>query len=83
MCAAGYIYAIAGKKETGPLATVDRFDLDQEKWSYVSDLESTLWDHAAAGHGNKVGVPGHSIKTSFLKPRKKNIKKIVIVMFAS
>lgn len=52
----GYIYAIAGKKETGPMATVDRFDLDKEKWSYVCSLESSLWDHAAASHEDKVGT---------------------------
>ncbi len=50
----GYIYAVGGMNERGPLKTVEKFHMDKERWRFVSNLEKPLYSHAGASYQHRV-----------------------------
>ena len=58
----GEIYAIGGNSQgqtgIGVTKTVEKFVPEQNKWSYISDMNTARWDHAACVLGGKIYVVG-------------------------
>jgi hypothetical protein len=55
-----YIYAIGGRNGSEPLCTVERYDLEKERWEMVQSLPSPRYGHSAFTINNKICVVGGS-----------------------
>lgn len=53
-----YIYAIGGKNRDGALASVERYDLETNTWTYCQSLPSTYYAHAGCVLNNKAYISG-------------------------
>ena len=52
----GYLYVIGGCNDEEALKSVERFDLEEEKWSFIRSLSKPLFDHAGAADNFKVSI---------------------------
>lgn len=54
----GCLYAVAGRNNTGPLCTAEKYKVDRNKWEYISELPQAVCAHAGAGLRGKLYISG-------------------------
>ena len=75
VCLRGEIYAIGGHSEEGIEKSVEKFVPGDNRWCYVSDMNSPRWGHAACIFGEKIFVVGGRSKI-----KKESNEKTMLLM---
>jgi N-acetylneuraminic acid mutarotase len=53
-----YIFSIGGKNKDGALLTIEKYDVENNVWSYAQSLPSTYYAHAGCVMDNKAYISG-------------------------